>query len=99
MAQFDVHEVRGGLALDCQSDRLSRLPTRFVIPLEPFTEALNVDDWLNPVFDVRGRRMIMATQLAGTIPARELGGWVASFRSDRDKMTIQQALDSLFAEA
>lgn len=46
MAQFALHEVRGGLALDCQTDRLARLPTRFVVPFEPLTRALNVDDWL-----------------------------------------------------
>ena len=99
MAQFDLHEVRGGLALDCQADRLTRLPTRFVVPFEPLTQALNVDDWLNPIFDVRGQRLIMATQLAGTIPTRELGTWVASFNADREKQRIQRALDTLLSEA
>lgn len=98
MAQFDLHEVRGGLALDCQSDLLARLPTRFVVPFEPMNRSLNVADWLNPVFDVRGQRMIMVTQLAGTIPARELGTWVMSFRSDREKLILQRALDGLFAQ-
>lgn len=99
MAQFDLHEVRGGLALDCQSDLLERLPTRFVVPFEPMNRALSVADWLNPVFDVKGQRMIMVTQLAGTIPARELGTWLTSFRSERDKLTIQRALDALIAQA
>lgn len=99
MAQYDLHEVRGDLALDCQSDRLSRLPTRFVVPFEPINRALNVADWLNPVFEVRGQQLIMATQLAGTIPTRELGTWVASFRLDRDRQQIQRALDTLMSEA
>lgn len=41
----------------------------------------------------------MATQLAGTIPTRQLGGWVASFILDRDKELIQRALDTLLSEA
>ena len=99
MAQFDLHEVRGGLALDCQSDRLTRLPTRFVVPFEPVNRALNVDDWLNPIFEVRGQRLSIATQLAGTIPTRELGAWVASFNLQRDRQAIQRALDTLLSEA
>lgn len=99
MARFDLHEVRGGLALDCQSDKLARLPTRFVVPFEPQNRALVVDDWLNPVFNVRGQAMVMVTQLAGTVPARELGGWVASFALDKDQLTIQRALDALLTDA
>ena len=99
MAQFDVHEVRGGLVLDCQSDRLANLPTRFVVPVEPFNAALNVDDWLTPVMEVRGRRVILATQLAGTIPKRELGAWVAAFVTEREQQAVQRALDTLFSRA
>lgn len=34
MAQFDVYRVRGNvLVLDCQSDLLSSLTSRFVVPL------------------------------------------------------------------
>ena len=98
MARFDVHEVRGGLALDCQSDRLSQLPTRFVVPLEPANPVLIIDHWLNPTFTIREQPMVLVTQLAGTIPARELGGWVASLAADREQLTIQRALDTLLTD-
>lgn len=98
MARYDLHEVRGGLALDCQADKLARLPTRFVVPFEPANPALIIDDWLNPVFEVRGQKMVMVTQLAGTIPTRELRGWVASFKTDREQASIQRALDTLLTE-
>ena len=99
MARFDVHEVRGGMALDCQSDKWSNLPTRFVVPLEPVRRALSVDDWFNPVFDIRGQAMVMVTQLAGTVPARALGVWVSSLTGDRDEPTIQRSLDTLLTDA
>ncbi len=56
-------------------------------------------DRLNPALDARGRRMIMATRLAGTIATRELGAWVAASVTDRKQQAVQRALDTLYSRA
>jgi toxin CcdB len=95
MARFDIHEVRGGLALDCQADVLRRLPTRFVVPLEPVDPALIVSDQLNPRFTVDGQLLVMVTQLAGTVRTRDLKQIVASLENIDDQLSVQGALDLL----
>jgi toxin CcdB len=97
MAQFDVFRVRDGeeLLLDCQSNMLDPLETRFVVPL------LSPDDMpkriakLNPRFEIDGREFFMATQGAATIPARMLGARVASLAEAH--YVIVGALDMLIS--
>jgi toxin CcdB len=95
MAQFDIHRVRGGLALDCQADLLHRLPTRFVVPLEPVHPALIIDEQLNPRFLVDDEAMVMVTQLAGTVRVRDLRAPIGSISDDREQLSVQRALDLL----
>lgn len=95
MAHFDIHEVRGGLALDCQADVLRRLPTRFVVPLEPVDPALVISDQLNPCFTIDGQRLVMVTQLAGTVRTRDLKHVVAALETISDQLSAQRALDVL----
>jgi toxin CcdB len=97
MAQFDVFRPRDGeeLLLDCQSNFLDGLETRFVVPL------LSPDDMpkriakLNPRFEIDGREFFMATQGAATIPARMIGARVASLAEDHH--VIVGALDMLIS--
>lgn len=92
MAQFDVYRVRGGgLVIDCQSDLLDNLPTRFVVPLR--AEDASVMRRFNPVFQVEGRNFAMVTQLAGAIAARDILSTVASVASQ--EYQIKAALDML----
>lgn len=95
MAKFDVYRLRDGnrYLLDCQADLLSDLNTRFVVPLLPVEEAPKAAERLNPIFDIRGGRYVMATQFAATIPVSELRTFVVSLR-DQD-MAIGNALDML----
>lgn len=95
MARFDVHQVRGGLALDYQADGLAYMPTRFVIPVEPYNKALLINDRLNPRVEIGGRTMLLVTQLAGTIRARDLGDVVISLTRDSQQLAVQGALDLL----
>lgn len=95
MARFDIFQVRGGLVLDCQADRLTHMPTRFVVPLEPFHSALLISNRLNPTFRVGGTAMLMVTQLAGTIRTRELGDQVTKLSDDSQQLAAQGALDML----
>jgi toxin CcdB len=70
MARFEVYRLGGGYVLDCQANTFSGLDTRFVAPLMPIGEVPQVRG-LNPVFDIDGERLVMATQLAGPVPARQ----------------------------
>lgn len=92
MAQFDLCRVRGGgLVVDCQSNLLSMLPTRFVAPLRPRDDS--VMRRLTPVFQVDGKELAMITPLAGAIDARAITGTVMSL-ADREH-DIKAALDML----
>jgi toxin CcdB len=95
MARFDVYrqDVTNAYLLDCQADSLSMLNTRFVAPL------LSPDDGplpiahLNPAFRIGEDLVIMYTQFAASVPARELGACVATLT--HEDRTIMNALDML----
>ena len=101
MAQFDVYRntnpasrARYPLLLDVQSDLLSELNTRVVVPLCP---AANMKGRLlgrlTPVLHVAGKPYVMVTaQLAG-IAARQLGAKVAELAGQRQN--VMAALDFL----
>jgi toxin CcdB len=92
MARHDVYRGAGAYLLDCQSDYLSNLDTRFVVPLLPEGEVPKVHR-LNPVFRIRGERVVMATQLGSSIPARNLQEVVASLADEH--AVIMNAFDVL----
>lgn len=83
----------GTLVLEVQADVLDRLNTRLVVPLMPVDVAPPVMARLNPVFAVEGQRVAMVTQLAATVPVREMGERVASLVEEQD--AIGNALDML----
>jgi toxin CcdB len=97
MAKYDVFARRSGpgYLLDCQADLLSRLNTRFVVPLLPAGEAPKPAARLNPVFELEGETHVMVTQFAAAVPVAELGEKVTSFR-DQDT-AILNALDMLLS--
>jgi toxin CcdB len=92
MARFDVYRGPGAYLLDCQSDYLSSLDTRFVVPLLPEGEVPRVSR-LNPVFAVGGERMVMATQLGSSVPSRQLRDPITSLSEEYD--SIMNAFDML----
>lgn len=96
MARFDVHRLAtGGLVIDCQSELLDVLDTRFVVPLAPREAAPPPARRLNPIFSVAGKEHVMLTQFAAAIERRELGAPVASLA---DRMyDIVDALDVLIS--
>jgi len=96
MAQFDVHRLGDGrYAIDCQSPLLSHLTSRFTVPLEPIEADGRNADRLHPEFEVEGRRVVMATHLAGAIPTRALGKTVTSLAAH--EFEIKAALDMLIS--
>lgn len=100
MAQFDVYRNPAPdsksipYLLDVQSDLLSGVTTRIVVPLFHHKSFGRPARRLNPVFEVEGRAVVMSTvELAGVLPSA-LGERVTSladFHGD-----IRDALDFAF---
>lgn len=95
MARFDVYPQTGGsgFLLDCQSDVLSMLNTRLVVPLLAPGEGPLPISRLNPTLRVKDREVVMYTQFAAAVPQRELYQPVASLQAE-DRAIIN-ALDVL----
>ena len=94
MAQFDVYRRPGNtdLLLDCQSDLLAELPTRFLVPLVRQT-GQPVSSRLNPAFEIDGHTYTLATQLALSAPLDRVGSKIGSMASSHDE--IVRAVDIL----
>jgi len=95
MAQFDVHQLGDTLVIDCQSDLLDHIDSRFVVPLASNDFAAIAARRLNPRFDIEGATYIMVTQQAASVPRGELGSAVASL-ADRS-FEITDAIDVLLS--
>lgn len=94
MARFDVVRLPGGaLALDCQSDLLDHLASRFTVPLLPESALPGLIPGLHPRFEIDGTVAIMATHLAGAVPAHAMKDKVGSLAGQ--EYVIQRALDTL----
>ena len=94
MPQFDVYLTReGDLLLDCQTNLLIHLNSRFVVPLQPPTETPALSSRLNPTFVVQGQDRVMKTHFAAAVPVRSLGKVVTSLADQR--YAIIAALDML----
>jgi toxin CcdB len=95
MAQFDVRRLANGpgLVVDCQSDLLDPLDSRFVVPLVLRAEAPRPAQRLNPVFAIGGEEFVLLTQAAAAIRRRDLGAVVGSLEHRR--LEIVGALDVL----
>ncbi|MDX1587609.1 MAG: CcdB family protein [Oleiphilaceae bacterium] len=96
MARFDIFENDGGAGylLDVQSDLLSGLNTRVVVPLLPKSSAPFPAQRLNPVFSIEDQELVMATQYMAAVPEGELRSGVCSLAEQQDE--ISAALDMLF---
>jgi toxin CcdB len=70
MARFDVYAHRGGAGflLDVQADLVTQLNTRVVVPLLPQDAGPAPADRLNPVLEVQGAKVVMATQFMAAVP-------------------------------
>jgi toxin CcdB len=97
MARLDVYPAPGRTAssfvVDVQSDLLSDLATRVVVPLLPETAVPAAVTRLNPSFEIDGRRYLLIAQSIATVPRRELRGAVTSLKDQHD--TILAAIDFL----
>ncbi|MBS64162.1 CcdB family protein [Salinisphaera sp.] len=96
MARFEVCRNQGGSGylLDVQSDLLSGLNTRMVVPLLPKAAAPRPAERLNPEFEIKRTQVVMATQYMAAVPESELGPTVCSLAEQQH--AISAALDMLF---
>lgn len=96
MARFDLfRRPRGapGYLIQIQGDFLDALDTRIVAPLLPFASVPRALRDLHPSFEVEGEAYILAIQLLGAVPCRELGPAIGSLAARQDDIT--RALDVL----
>ncbi|RWA68166.1 CcdB family protein [Mesorhizobium sp.] len=97
MARYDVFAaggIEGGYLLDVQSDLLDNFKTRVVVPLLPLSSAPPPMRRLHPVFEINGRKLVMATHLIATVAATELAENRLNLTNHHDE--IVAALDMLF---
>jgi len=96
MAKYDVYQNPNGpgYLLDVQADLLDGLNTRVVVPLLPRNDAPMPAGSLNPVFDVSGEQVVMATQFLAAVPRSILKTPVTAFADQFSE--IGNALDMVF---
>lgn len=80
--------------LDVQSDLLSGLNTRVVVPLLTKSTAPTPAQRLNPVFSIEGQELVMATHYMAAVPEGELRSGVGNLAEKQDEISV--ALDMLF---
>lgn len=94
MAQFDIHKNKNDRTaastpylLDIQSDAVSVIGTRLVVPLRPASEyEEETITRLHPIIQLVGRRYVaFTTEMAG-LPASLLGPIVGSARDQRKEI-------------
>ena len=96
MARYDLYRLReqAGYLLDVQTDLIDRLQTRVVVPLLPAGSTPSPVRRLNPIFNIGGKRYLMATPLLASVPVSELEPSQANLSMHHDE--IVAALDMLF---
>jgi toxin CcdB len=96
MARFSVYKNTDstGYLLDVQSDILSGLNTRVVVPLVHINNAPKRATYLNPVFEINDEHLVMLTQFVAAIPESELTERVTDLSDFHSE--ILAALDMLF---
>lgn len=94
--QFTVYKNASGngYLLDLQANVNSHFATRVVAPLLPIEDVPHYASSLNPVFEIEGTRVVMATQGMASVPSLILKHAVATLEHKRSE--IVAALDLLF---
>jgi len=95
MPKYDVfpNPSGEGYLLDVQSDLLSDLNTRVVVPLLPTASAPKPATRLNPIFEINGERVAMVTQFLAAVPIGVLAPPIANIEAEFDNITA--AVDML----
>nr|WP_315252889.1 CcdB family protein [uncultured Duganella sp.] len=102
MARFDIYGNTGKnrskvpFLLDIQSNVISGLATRIVIPLRPLSllPSVHLPTDIFPMIDIDDKQYFLDTPQLGAIPLAELKNKVGSARNRQ--AAIQGALDRVF---
>ena len=98
MARFDAYKFKSAsvpMVLDVQTNLLSDLQTRVVVPLVPLSKAeKEVLPRLKPILQINGKDYVLMTTDIGTIRTKDLGTIAANLKDQHH--TITGALDFLF---
>jgi toxin CcdB len=96
MARFSVYQNPDGQGylLDLQADINSHFASRVFAPLLPLELIPDFAQSLNPVFEINGERVVMATQGMAAVPLAILKNPVTSLAHRRGE--IVAAIDFLF---
>jgi toxin CcdB len=95
VAQFDVRRFEGGFVLDCQSNLLSPIASRLVVPLILRAKAPVPIARLNPAFKIDGEDYVLVTETAAAVRAQQPGPAIASLANRN--FGIIDALDVLIS--
>ncbi len=95
MPKYDVFPspTGEGFILDVQSDLLSDLNTRVVVPLLPKSRAPKPATKLNPTFKIGEDHVVMVTQFMAAVPIGILKSPVGNLEDEFEKITV--AIDML----
>lgn len=96
MARFDLHRNRldeASLLLDVQSDFLSHLDTRLVIPALTLTRIGKRIPQLHVTMEHKGKTLYLATNVMAAVPAHQLGPVVGNISNRSHEIT--SAIDFL----
>jgi toxin CcdB len=83
-----------GYLLDVQTDLLSDLNTRVVVPLLPTSSAPKPATRLNPIFELEDQPVVMVTQFMAAVPTGILKISVGKLDEEFERITV--AIDMLF---
>lgn len=95
MAKYDVfpNPSGDGFLLDVQTDLLSDLNTRVVVPLLPKNKSPKPATRLNPTFEIDGKEFVMVTQFLAAVPTGILKTSDKKLDAEFEKITA--AIDML----
>ncbi|GAA0627953.1 CcdB family protein [Thalassospira tepidiphila] len=93
MAKGDICRFEDGYVVDVQSDLLSDLQTRVVVPLKPIAQYALPAERLNPVVRISGDNWVLLPQFIATVGLAEIGEKVGEFE---DSFALTNALDMVF---
>ena len=94
MAQYEVFQLGTDRVVDVQTDLMSGLQTRVVVPLSPVDSYIVSRARLTPTLRFEGESWIMVTPLLSVVPEGVLSTPVGSVADHSDDITA--ALDMVF---
>jgi toxin CcdB len=95
MARFDYFPSgSGGYLLDVQTDLITGLGTRLVVPLLPAASVPIPVRRLHPIFEIAGVEYVMATHLMAALAERQLRRPVGNLSRHYDE--IAAAIEMVF---